>query len=114
MRFKRSLQVGEAIHREISAIIERELNDPRIGFATVTRVDCTPDLRYARVYVSILGDEKKGRESLRGFESAKKYIRKLIGERIRLKFTPEIEFVLDLSIKESVRIEQIMKELKKS
>lgn len=114
MKFKRSAQVGEAIQREISAIIEREINDPRIGFITVTRVDCTPDLRYARVYVSILGDDKKIQENLNGLQSAKKFVRKLIGERIRLRYTPEIEFRLDQSIREGAKIDAIMKELNKS
>jgi len=81
MQFKRSSQVAEVIKREMSDIISNHIKDPRLGFVTVTGVDLSDDLRYAKVYVSVYGEEDKRKESLQGLSSAKGFIRREMGSR---------------------------------
>ncbi len=93
-------------------IIQRELKDPRIGFVSITQVRMSPDLRSARVRVSVLGDEHEQQEALAGLKSARGLIRHDLGRRLsNLKFSPEIVFELDPSIEYSVRISQKLREI---
>ncbi|MCR4399183.1 MAG: 30S ribosome-binding factor RbfA [Firmicutes bacterium] len=103
-------RVAEAIKQEISDILRDELKDPRVGFASVTRVDVSKDLRHAKVFVSVLGDEKQKADTMEGLESATGFIRSEVGKRIRLHHTPEILFRLDESIERSVRIAKVLRE----
>ncbi len=103
-------RVGEAIKEEISDIIRNELKDPRVGFASITRVEVSRDLRHAKVFVSVFGDEAQKAETIRGLESAAGFIRSEIGKRIRLHHTPEIVFRLDESIEHAVRIAKILRD----
>jgi ribosome-binding factor A len=112
MGIKRSIRVGDLIRREVSFILEKELRDPRLGFVTVTGTDVTPDLRSARIYVSVLGDDDKVKENLKALKGAEKYVRYLIAERIRLKYVPEISFHIDQSQIYGERIDRILKEVK--
>jgi ribosome-binding factor A len=112
MGIKRSIRVGDLIRREVSLILEKELRDPRLGFITVTGTDVTPDLRSARIYVSVLGDDNNVKENLKALKSAEKHVRYLIGERIRLKYVPEISFHIDQSHLYGERIDRILKEVK--
>ena len=107
----RSEKVQRQMEREISRILHEDLKDPRIGFATVTRITLTADLRYARVYFSIYGDESTQQAGLKGIKSAAGYIRKLVGERLKLKYVPELSFTLDRSIEYSIRLEETFKKL---
>src|SRR5205814_10526236 len=94
----RVVQVGAQIREEIMSIIRRDLKDPRIGFVSITQVRMSPDLRSARVRVSVLGDEEQQKESLAGLNSAKGLIRRELGRRLEnLKFSPELHFELDPS-----------------
>ena len=86
----RANRVGEQMKKELSEIIGRKIKDPRIGFVTVTDVQVTGDLQQATVYISVLGDEKQGENTLLGLAKAKGFIRSEIGQRIRLRKTPEI------------------------
>lgn len=86
----RATRVGEQMKKELSDIIGRKLKDPRIGFVTVTDVRVTGDLQQAKVYISVLGDEEQRQNTLKGLEKAKGFIRSEIGQRIRLRKTPEI------------------------
>ena len=86
-------KVQELMKQEISKIILRELKDPRIGFVTVTSVECTGDLREAKVYVSLMGSEQQVKDCWAGLQSSLGFIRREIGKRIRLRFTPELSFV---------------------
>ena len=104
----RLARLEEAFKEEISDIVQKGLKDPRIGFITVTSVDISPDLRYAKVYLSILGKEAEKKDSLDGLESARGYIRQELGKRVRLKFTPELSFKIDTSIDEGFRISKII------
>ncbi len=94
--------------QEISEIILRELKDPRIGFVTVTSVECTGDLREAKVYVSLMGSEQQVKDCWAGLTSSLGFIRREIGRRIRLRFTPEITFTLDKSLDYSAHIQELL------
>ena len=104
-------KLQELIKQEVSDIIFNELKDPRIGFVTVTSVACTEDLREAKIYVSVMGDEKKARDTLYGLESSLGFVRREVGKRIRLRFTPEISFVLDTSLNYSDHIQRLLNEI---
>jgi ribosome-binding factor A len=108
----RADQVGEQVREEIMSIIRRELKDPRIGFVSITSVRMSPDLRQARVRVSVLGDPEAKAGSMKGLESAKGLIRHELGRRLQnLKFSPDLRFELDPSIEYSVHISQLLKEV---
>ncbi len=108
----RTDRVQRQLRKEISRILQEDLKDPRIGFVTVTRIDLTGDLRHAKVYFSILGDEEKQESSVEGIQSAAGYIRKLIGERLKLKYVPELSFKLDKSIEYSINLEKMFERLR--
>lgn len=101
-------KVQELMKQEISEIILRELKDPRIGFVTVTQVACTGDLREAKVYVSIMGRDEQVKASWEGLMSSLGFIRREVGRRIRLRFTPEIRFALDRSLDYSAHIQELL------
>jgi ribosome-binding factor A len=108
----RTTQVGAQVREEIMQIIQRELKDPRIGFVSITEVRMSPDLRSARVRVSVLGDEQQQRDALAGLKSARGLIRHELGRRLsNLKFSPDIVFELDPSIEYSVRISKTLREI---
>ena len=106
----RADQVGEQVREEIMSIIRRDLKDPRIGFVSITAVRMSPDLRQARVRVSVLGSADEQKESIRGLVSAKGLIRHELGRRLQnLKFSPELRFELDASIEYSVHISELLR-----
>lgn len=107
----RSNRVGEQMKKELSDIIGRKLKDPRIGFVTVTDVAVTGDLQQATVYISVLGDNKQREDTLKGLEKAKGFMRSEIGQRIRLRKTPELFFEFDESIDYGNRIETLISQL---
>ena len=109
----RSKKVEGQLKKEISIILQEDLKDPRIGFVTITRIDLTGDLRHAKIYFSILGDEVNQEASIEGIKSAAGYIRKLVGERLNLKYVPELSFRLDKSIEYSVNLEKTFEKLRK-
>ena len=104
-------KVQELMKQEVSDIIFNELKDPRIGFVTVTSVACTEDLREAKIYVSVMGDEKKARDTLNGLNSSLGFVRREIGKRIRLRLTPEISFALDTSLNYSDHSQRLLNEI---
>ncbi len=105
-------KVQELMKQEVSKMILRELKDPRIGFVTVTQVELTGDLREAKIYVSIMGSEEQVKDSWQGLQSALGFIRREIGRRIRLRFTPEISFALDKSLDYSAHIQELLLKIK--
>lgn len=105
-------KVQELMKQEISQIILRELKDPRIGFVTVTSVECTGDLREAKVYVSLMGNESQVKACWSGLNSSLGFIRREIGKRIRLRVTPEISFALDKSLDYSAHIQELLLKIK--
>jgi ribosome-binding factor A len=108
----RADQVGAQVREEIMQIIRRDLKDPRIGFVSITQVRMSPDLRAARVRVSVLGDETQQQRTLAGLRSATGLIRHQLGRRLEnLKVSPELRFELDPSIEYSVHISKRLREI---
>jgi len=105
-------RVAEAIRKEVSIIIHDELNDPRLGFVTITAVEVTADLREAKIFFSVLGKEDEHQKTKEALDSALGFIRRLIGERIRLRFVPQILFREDRSSEYGSRIEEVLNEIK--
>jgi ribosome-binding factor A len=101
-------RVNEAVREVLSARIAEGLNDPRIGFVTLTSVETSPDLRHARVYVSVLGDETERAETLTALGSAHGLLQKAIGQELRMKRTPTLQFVFDESIDRGMRITELL------
>ena len=107
----RPKRVANAIRKEISNIIQEDLKDPRIGFTTITKVEVTSDLRNAKVYYSVLGSKKKQKSAKMGLKSAKGFMRGIIGDRLKLRFTPELLFVVDKTIEYHDRIDKLLKKI---
>lgn len=101
-------KLQELIKQEMSKMLLTDLKDPRIGFVTVTDVEMTGDLREAKIYVSIMGGAEQVANSLEGLNSALGFIRREIGQRIRLRFTPEISFALDTSLDYGDHIQKLL------
>jgi ribosome-binding factor A len=114
MANKRAIRVGELLKEEISQIVLREMKDPRIGFVSVTDVEVSGDLRHAKVFISVYGSDKEKEETLEGLQQAQGFVRKLVGERVKIHHTPEIIFRYDDSIENGVHISEIIKDLKES
>jgi len=108
---KRSEKVADLIHKEISEMLIKSLKDPRIGFVTITRVMVSEDCRFAKIYFSVMGSLSERDKSAVGLNSAKGYIRKELGKRMGLKFTPEIMFQFDPSIEYAIHIEEVIQHL---
>lgn len=109
----RSGRLSEEIKREISKMILDEIKDPRIkGMVSIIDINVTKDLRYAKVYISIYGNDEEKKETIEGLKSASGYIRHEIGKRIKMRYTPEIVFELDRSIEYGAHISEVLKELK--
>jgi ribosome-binding factor A len=109
---KRSEKIADLIHKEISQMLVKTVKDPRIGFVTITRVAVTEDCRLAKVYFSVAGTPKEREKSINGLDSAKGYIRKQLGRRISLRYTPEIMFQFDPSIEYAIHIGEVFQQLK--
>ncbi len=105
----RTVRISEEMRREISAIIQSELKDPRLSrLISVTSVNVTKDLRYAKVYVSIMGNDEEKKNALEGLKSAAGFIRREVGHRIQLRYTPEVQFELDNSIEHGAYISKLI------
>lgn len=114
MLTKRLEKIARELQRELSQIILYELKDPRVGFITITKVKPARDLKSARVFVSMLGNEAARKKTLDCLSHARGYIQKLIGERMELRFTPRLFFTYDKSIEQQLRISELIdKNIKK-
>jgi ribosome-binding factor A len=111
MPTRRQQQVADAIHKEVSVLIQRELKDPRLGFVTVTRAEVSPDLHYARVFVSILGTPEEQQASMQALHSAAGFLRHELGSRLTMRYIPALQFRADVSIAHSDRIAQLLNQL---
>lgn len=112
MPSERLQKVEQAIKEEVAQILQQEIKDPRIGFVTVTRVKISPDLHQATIYFSLLETLGNLKETEAGLKSAAGYVRKLLGERLRIRVTPEVHFRADPSIAESIRMSKLIDALK--
>lgn|SRR5690625_469196 len=108
----RANRVAEEIKKEIGVILTQKIKDPRIGFVTITDVEVTGDLQQAKVFISVYGDEDKKQETLLGLAKANGFIRTEIGQKIRLRKTPEIFFEIDEATEYGNHIESILRDLK--
>lgn len=113
LKMSRQEKITQALKKEVSSIIHNELKDPRLGFITITRVEITPDLRYAKIFFSVLGKDQDYKKTHDALKSSIGFIRRLIAQRIRLKFTPEVIFKEDRSCEYSIKIQEILNEIKK-
>lgn len=111
MEGKRSERVADSIRKEISEILLKTIKDPRIGFITLTRVMVTEDCRLAKVYYSVVGTPEQQRQSTEGLNSAKGYIRRELGRRVKLKYTPELVFQFDPSTEYAIHMGELMHHL---
>lgn len=112
MSYKRADRVSEAIKREISVLILQEVKDPDVTSVTVMDVKTTDDLRHARVFVSVMGDETEKKKTLAGLERAKGFLRAEVSHRLGLRYAPEIQFCLDTTLDHAMRIEEILTQIK--
>ena len=103
------------VQRELSEIIRSEIKDPRVRAAmtTVVSVEVTPDLKYCKAFISVLGDEEKAKDAITGLKSAVGYIRRELARRINLRNTPELTFILDQSIEYGVNMSRLIDEVTK-
>ncbi len=106
---RRAERLADLIRRELATLLEHEVKDPRVGFATVTAVELTGDLRTARVSVSVLGDEDRKKQSLEGLRAARNFLRYQLAQRLGLRYTPAVEFRLDQTEQYEERIEELLR-----
>ncbi len=108
MKSERIRRVDEAVREVLSDAIAKELKDPRVGFVTVTAVDTSPDLRHAKVFVSVLGHAGVRARSMDGLRSAHGYLQRLVASELRLKHTPTLTFVYDDTAERAQRMERLL------
>jgi ribosome-binding factor A len=109
---RRTQQVGDEIQRILGELIQYELKDPRVGFATIVGVEVSADIQHARVRISVMGDEEQRKETMAGLQSARGYMRKRVSEELRhMRFVPELHLLLDTSLDYSMHIEDVLREV---
>ncbi|MEK7802909.1 MAG: 30S ribosome-binding factor RbfA [Deltaproteobacteria bacterium] len=113
MTYNRSERVGEEIRKEIAMMLFGEIHDPRIGFVTITKVSVTKDLRHAKVFFTMRGSEEEREKTSEGLQSASGYIKRELGNRLKLRHIPELIFKFDDSLEYASRIEEIIKDIHK-
>ena len=106
---RRQDRVAALIQRELSEIIQRSVKDPRVAFCTVTQAEVSPDLKYVDVKVSVIGDEAQKDKTLAGLKSAAGFLRREIGNRLTLRYSPELRFAIDESAEYLFRIDGLLK-----
>jgi ribosome-binding factor A len=112
MDFKRSDRVGDRIAREVSDLLLKKVNDPRVGFVTVTHVKCSDDLRNASVFVSVMGNEEAKKNCMEGLKSALPYLQKEVFKRLNIKVPTLLYFKLDDSITKGKTVNSLLKQLR--
>lgn len=113
MRSHHSERLAEQLRTELALLIESDVRDPRVASATVTEVHMAPDMRQARVLVSVAGDEKEQRTTLQGLTAAAGFLRHALAEALSLRHTPELTFEVDRGPASSARVEELLKRIKK-
>ena len=111
MTSRRTLKAAEAIREVVAMAILAEIKDPRVRNATVTRVEVSGDMRWAKVYVSVMGDETQEQLTLRGLQSAAGFLQAKCAKRIDTRYTPRLQFQIDEGVKKSVEVNQLLKEI---
>jgi ribosome-binding factor A len=109
----RNNRINEEVRKELSDVIRNDLKDPRINaMVSITSVDVTKDLRYAKVYVSIFGNEEEKKSTLAALKSSSGFLRRELGDRINLRYTPQVLIELDESIEHGMHIDQLLHKIK--
>lgn len=108
----RILKINSLMRRELGQIIEFDLKDDTLGFITVMKCEVSKDLRHAKAYVSIMGNEDQKKKSLQGLLKAKYFIQKELGHRLAMKFIPDIKFIIDESLDHCLHIDAVLKSIK--
>jgi ribosome-binding factor A len=111
MTSRRAQKLAEAIREVVSMAILAELKDPRVRDVTVTYVEASDDMRYAKVHVSVMGSQSRQQLSVRGLQNAAGFLQAKIAERLQLRYTPKLTFVLDQGVKRSIEVARILKEV---
>ena len=111
MSDRRQERVADLIRDEVSLIIQQEMDDPRLGMISVTHVEMSPDLRYARLFVSVFGSEAEQRDALVALNNASRFIRRTLAPRVRMRVLPELSFRLDRSMAHAESIARLLREL---
>ncbi len=109
-QFRRTERLNEQLKQEISLLVRDEVRDPRVGLATITAVQTSPELDHAKVYFTALGDEAERAGILAGLRSAAPFIRSQLSKRLHIRRVPELHFELDRVLEEAARIEQLLRE----
>lgn len=110
----KNTRINMEVQRELSQIIRSEIKDPRIHpLTSVVAVEVTPDLKYCKAYISVLGDEEAGKATIEGLRSAVSFVRRELAHRVNLRNTPEIKFILDQSIEYGVNMSKLIDEVTK-
>ncbi len=108
---RRTDQINDLLRSELSDLLREEVNDPRMhGLVTITRVDVSPDLRQARAYVSVLGTDEDRRSTMQALESARPFLRRELGARVKLRYTPNLRFVSDTSMEEAQEMTDLLRQ----
>ncbi len=108
----KNIRINAEVQKELSVILREEIKDPRINAMTsVVSVEVTPDLKYCKVYISVLGDEESQKSTLEGLKSAEGYIRSQLAKTINLRNTPELTFILDQSIEYGINMSKLIDEV---
>lgn len=112
MARRRVRRLNEQIRRALMQILREEVRDPRVGLVTVTGVEATPDLYHARVYLSVMGDEEEKQQTLEGLEAAAPFVRTELAKRMHTRRVPELQFELDRTLEQAMRIERLLSEVR--
>ena len=100
--------MADLLQQEVASIIQKDIKDPRVGFVTITGADVSPDLRQAKIFYTVFGDEKKREETREGLARARSYIRREVSRVLSLKVTPDLNFVFDESVERGLRLDDLI------
>jgi ribosome-binding factor A len=109
-RYRRTDRINEQLKQEIAILVRGEVRDPRVGLATITAVETSPELDHAKVFITTLGDEEEKEAALSGLRSAAPFIRGQLGRRLHMRRIPELHFHIDRVLEEATRIELLLRE----
>ena len=111
MQVKRAHRVASLLKETLSEALSRDIRDPRVGFVTITRVEMSDDLKYARVFYSVMGGDQEKKDTEEGMLHARGFLQKKVANVLKMRFTPHLQFVLDDSAEEAQQIEKIIRKI---
>ena len=114
MQTRRCKQIGILLKNELGRIIQTKLNDPLIGFVTITDIEVSKDLKHAKVFVSVLGDEENEQNAIKGLDRARAFIQNELSEAVRLRYIPILSFTLDTTWKTGARVDELLHQIEQN